>query len=68
VALAAIQGLSAKLDDAHGEIADAREELDEKAERIADLEAENEHLRERLAALEEHLGLNSGASPGVADD
>jgi hypothetical protein len=62
VALAAIQGLSAK--------------LDEKAERIADLEAENEQLRERnaeleerLAAVEEHLGLADGKpAQGVADD
>jgi chromosome segregation ATPase len=76
VAFAAVQGLSAKLDDTREELDDAREELDEKAERIADLEAENERLRERnaelesrLAAVEDHLGLDSGASTrGVADD
>jgi hypothetical protein len=63
IALAAIQGLSAKLDD--------------REERIEALEAENEQLRERnaelerrLAAVEEQLGLDdSGASAqGVADN
>jgi hypothetical protein len=84
VALAAIQGLSAELDDAREELDDTREELDEKSERIENLEAENarlqdanEQLREqnaeleqRLAAIEDHLGLgDSGATTqGVADD
>jgi hypothetical protein len=77
VALAAIQGLSAELDD-------TREELDEKDDRIAELEAENERLQDaneqlreqnaeleqRLAAVEDHLGLgDSGTTAGgVADD
>jgi hypothetical protein len=62
VALAAIQGLSEKVDD--------------KDERIDDLEAENEQLRERnaeledrLAAVEAELGIDATASQqGVADD
>jgi len=55
VALAAIQGLSARLDDTRAEL-DARDDrLDEQRERIADLTAANERLRERNATLEERL-------------
>ena len=62
VALAAIKGLSQKLDD--------------RDDRIDDLEAENEQLREhnaeledRLAAVEAELGIDATASQqGVADD
>jgi hypothetical protein len=57
VALAAIQGLSAKLDDAHEEIAHKDERIEKQTDRIGRLEAENEQLRERLAAVEDHLGL-----------
>jgi len=48
VALAAIQGLAERQDDA----AEAREAT---AERVDELEAENEALRQRLAALEERV-------------
>lgn len=55
VALAAIQGLSERLDD--------------REERIETLEAENEALRDRLATLEAHVGLDAGdGSPAPADD
>ncbi len=61
VALAAIQGLSA--------------ELDERDDRIADLDAENEalreeneRLRERVAAIEAELGLDGADSAVVAED
>ncbi|PSQ35271.1 hypothetical protein BRD08_07545 [Halobacteriales archaeon SW_10_66_29] len=84
VALAAIQGLSAKLDDRDERIADLEAELAEKADRIDALEAENkalgdetealraenETLRERLAAVEERLDTieASSASLASADD
>jgi hypothetical protein len=83
VALAAIQGLSAELDERDGRIddlettvEDQRAELAERDGRIDDIEAENEQLRERnaeleqrLAAVEEQLGLDAGATgQGVADD
>lgn len=48
VALAAIQGLSHRLDE-------VREEKRAKDERIEDLEAENEELRDRLGAVEDRL-------------
>jgi prefoldin subunit 5 len=84
VALAAIQGLSAKLDDRDERIADLEAELAKKADRIDALEAENEALsdetealraenetlRERLAAVEERLDTieASSASLASADD
>jgi hypothetical protein len=69
VALAAIQGLSSKLND-------AREELDDKDDRIDTLEAENADLRERNAELEARidrieteLGIDATADrQEVADD
>jgi hypothetical protein len=61
--------------DGRDRVDELEAELAEREERIADLEAENERLREqnadleeRLAAVEDHLGLDSGASQGVADD
>jgi|GEM_PF-2123674 len=54
VALAAIQGLSKK--------------LDEKNERINDLEAENEQLGDRLAAVEVHLGMDDTADQAASAD
>ena len=48
VALAAIQGLSEKLDEKD-------DRIDAQDERIETLEAENEQLRERLAAIEDRL-------------
>ncbi|ERH11168.1 MAG: hypothetical protein J07HX64_02950 [halophilic archaeon J07HX64] len=76
VAFAAIQGLSAELDEAHEELAEREERIEEQTDRIDELETENEHLREqnaeledRLAAIEDQLGLDSGAgTQGVADD
>jgi hypothetical protein len=62
VALAAIQGLSQKLDEAHEEIDTQAErienletEVDAKDDRIDTLEAEQKRLRERLSAIEERL-------------
>jgi hypothetical protein len=54
VALAALQGLSAK--------------LDEKVERIDDLEAENDALRERLAGVEDRLAAIEDESADTTTD
>jgi hypothetical protein len=73
VALAAIQGLSVRLDE-------TREKLDERDERIEELERESEHkderieklaaqnerIEDRLATLEAQVG--SDAAPAPADD
>jgi hypothetical protein len=52
VALAAIQGLAARLARKDDRIGEQAERLDEQADRIETLAAENEALRDRLAALE----------------
>jgi hypothetical protein len=61
VALAAIQGLSAKLDEKD-------ERIDDQQAQIDDLEAENEALRERLSAVEDRLDGIETASVASADD
>ena len=61
VALAAIQGLSAKLDEKD-------ERIDDQQAQIDDLEAENEALRERLSAVEDRLDGIETASVASAND
>jgi hypothetical protein len=82
VALAAIQGLSAELDETQAaleakatRIADQQETIDDleseverKDDRIDALEAENAALRERVAAIEAHVGLGDAGEEVVADD
>jgi FtsZ-binding cell division protein ZapB len=77
VALAAIQGLSAELDEARAELAETREDLEAETEQLHEenerlraeneqLREENEALRERVAAIETELGLDG--EQAVADD
>ena len=61
VALAAIQGLSAKLDEKD-------ERIDDQQAQIDDLEAENAELRERLSAVEDRLDGPETATVTPADD
>jgi hypothetical protein len=69
VAFAAIQGLSAKLDE-------REERIESQADRINELETENETLRERNAELEDRLAavedrlaaIENQSSPAPADD
>jgi chromosome segregation ATPase len=77
VAFAAIQGLSAKLDERDDRIDEQRDRIEdletdlaEKDQRIDDLEAENKELRERLSAIEETLATadSGGTSPASDDD
>jgi FtsZ-binding cell division protein ZapB len=72
VAFAAIQGLSAKLDERDERIADLEADNEQKDERIETLERENERLRERntdletrIAAIEDRLDIaaDSESSP-----
>jgi predicted nuclease with TOPRIM domain len=73
VALAAIQGLSQRLDEENARL---REKLDHRDDRIDDLEAQNDALRERndelerrLETVEDHLGLGGrNGKPAAADD
>jgi hypothetical protein len=67
VALAAVQGLAERLDDAHGRITEQQQRVNEQADRIDDLEAENEALRERLAAVERRLDADGEGDEGPAD-
>lgn len=55
VAMAAIQGLSEKLNDAHDEIKDLESEVASKDDRIESLEAEQDRLQERLNVIETRI-------------
>ena len=68
VALAAIQGLSEKLEETKGELDDTHNKLAKKDEQIDELERENDELRDRIEALEAHVGLNETEQASVADD
>ena len=61
VALAAIQGLSERLDEKD-------ERIDDQQDRIDDLKAENKALRERLSAVEDRLDGIETASVASAND
>ena len=69
VALAAVQRLSAELDERDDRIDDLKCEADAKVNRIEDLEAENERLHERVTTFEARLNrLAAGqSSPAAAD-
>ncbi|WP_159903302.1 hypothetical protein [Salinirussus salinus] len=77
VALAAIQGLSQKLNEKTDQIDDLKagrerrdERIDAQQDRIDELSRENEQLRERLAAVEARLSELEAAeiSPPSAND
>jgi len=63
VALAAIQGLSAELDERDARIDDLETTVEQQREELAERDERIDDLEERLAALEAHLDTDA-----VADD
>jgi len=69
VALAAIRGLSARLERKKERIEAQAERIDELDDENERLSAENDALRERLATLEDRVdGLEAARSESAADD
>lgn len=68
VLFAAVQGVSAKLDEREEWIDDLEAENDALRQENADLRSENERLRERLDAVDDHLGRDERTASHVADD